>query len=120
MCLHHSWPSAQVAVMGAQGAVEIIFRGKDVTERTTEYTKKFANPMVRGSAADARHLTQAGGMPIHMPAALECHFFCVYYLKPKALNLMMVSLVFVVVTACRRAWLCRRYHLAEHHPGTAV
>jgi propionyl-CoA carboxylase beta chain len=36
----------QVAVMGASGAVEIIFRGdKDVTARTLEYTRTFANPM---------------------------------------------------------------------------
>ena len=32
--------------MGAKGAVEIIFRGKNVEENTAEYTKRFANPMV--------------------------------------------------------------------------
>ena len=31
--------------MGAKGAVEIIFRGKDVEKRTLEYTELFANPM---------------------------------------------------------------------------
>jgi propionyl-CoA carboxylase beta chain len=31
--------------MGAKGAVEIIFRGKDVEEKTAEYTDRFANPM---------------------------------------------------------------------------
>lgn len=41
------WPSGEVAVMGAKGAVEIIFRGKDVAEREKEYTEKFCNPMVR-------------------------------------------------------------------------
>jgi propionyl-CoA carboxylase beta chain len=41
-----SWPTAQVAVMGAKGAVEIIFRGKHVEKRTAEYTDLFANPMV--------------------------------------------------------------------------
>lgn len=32
--------------MGAKGAVEIIFRGKDVAERETEYAELFCNPMV--------------------------------------------------------------------------
>jgi hypothetical protein len=32
--------------MGAKGAVEIIFHGKDVEAKTAEYEKKFANPMV--------------------------------------------------------------------------
>lgn len=45
--VNYAWPSAQVAVMGAKGAVEIIFRGKEVDARTLEYTEKFANPMVR-------------------------------------------------------------------------
>jgi propionyl-CoA carboxylase beta chain len=36
----------QIAVMGASGAVEIIFKGsKDIAARTLEYTEKFANPM---------------------------------------------------------------------------
>lgn len=42
-----SWPTAEVAVMGAKGAVEIIFRGHDVEERTKEYEKNFTNPLVR-------------------------------------------------------------------------
>ena len=32
--------------MGAKGAVEIIFRGKDVAEREKEYTELFCNPLV--------------------------------------------------------------------------
>ena len=44
--VNYAWPGAEIAVMGAQGAVEIIFRGRDVEERTLEYTEKFANPMV--------------------------------------------------------------------------
>jgi len=42
---NYAWPSAQIAVMGAKGAVEIIFRGKDLAERELEYTEKFANPL---------------------------------------------------------------------------
>lgn len=43
--VNYAWPTAQVAVMGAKGAVEIIFGGKDVEKRTLEYTDLFANPM---------------------------------------------------------------------------
>ena len=52
--LAYAWPSAEIAVMGAQGAVNIIFRkeiaeaGEKGAERTTElieeYTERFANP----------------------------------------------------------------------------
>lgn len=31
--------------MGSKGAVEIIFRGKDVDEETAKYAEKFENPM---------------------------------------------------------------------------
>ncbi|CAN0422996.1 unnamed protein product, partial [Ectocarpus sp. 12 AP-2014] len=44
--MNYAWPSGEVAVMGAKGAVEIIFRGKDVAEREKEYTELFCNPMV--------------------------------------------------------------------------
>jgi len=48
-----AWPSAEIAVMGPKGAVEIIFReeGKDaaaIDARTAEYRAKFANPFVAG------------------------------------------------------------------------
>lgn len=43
---NYAWPGAEVAVMGAKGAVEIIFRGKDIEKNTMEYTQRFANPMV--------------------------------------------------------------------------
>ena len=37
---NYAWPSAEIAVMGAKGAVEIIFRGKNVDEKTVEYTDR--------------------------------------------------------------------------------
>ena len=52
--LNYAWPSAEIAVMGAKGAVEIIFR-KDIgdpdkiAERTREYEERFANPFVAAS-----------------------------------------------------------------------
>jgi propionyl-CoA carboxylase beta chain len=48
-----AWPSAEIAVMGPKGAVEIIFR-KDagdpaaIAARTEEYRRKFANPFIAG------------------------------------------------------------------------
>ena len=53
--VNFAWPTAEIAVMGAKGAVEIIFRGdlgdqEKIANRTAEYSKKFANP----SAASAR------------------------------------------------------------------
>ena len=46
---NYAWPGAEVAVMGAKGAVEIIFRGRTAEEQeqaTDEYTRRFANPLV--------------------------------------------------------------------------
>jgi propionyl-CoA carboxylase beta chain len=44
--VNYAWPGAEVAVMGAKGAVEILYGGKDVEAHTKEYTNRFANPMV--------------------------------------------------------------------------
>ena len=47
--LNYAWPTAEIAVMGAKGAVEIIFRGKtpeEIAERTAEYEARFANPFI--------------------------------------------------------------------------
>ena len=52
--INYAWPSAEIAVMGPKGAVEIIFRqdrddAEKIEERTEEYREKFANPFVAGS-----------------------------------------------------------------------
>ena len=50
--LNYAWPTAEIAVMGAKGAVEIIFRGKtaeEIADRTAEYEARFANPFVAAS-----------------------------------------------------------------------
>ncbi|MEH6662362.1 MAG: acyl-CoA carboxylase subunit beta [Parasphingorhabdus sp.] len=47
--LNYAWPTAEIAVMGAKGAVEIIFRGKtpeEIAEHTAEYEARFANPFI--------------------------------------------------------------------------
>ena len=49
-----AWPSAEIAVMGPKGAVEIIFR-QDISDtdkidaRTEEYRQRFANPFIAGN-----------------------------------------------------------------------
>ena len=49
-----AWPSAEIAVMGPKGAVEIIFRQdigdeEKIAARTEEYRQKFANPFIAAS-----------------------------------------------------------------------
>jgi propionyl-CoA carboxylase beta chain len=51
--VNFAWPSAEIAVMGPKGAVEIIFREEKgnpakLAEREAEYKSKFANPFVAG------------------------------------------------------------------------
>jgi propionyl-CoA carboxylase beta chain len=52
--VNFAWPSAEIAVMGSKGAVEIIFRADigdaaKIEARTEEYREKFANPFVAAS-----------------------------------------------------------------------
>jgi len=50
--LNYAWPTAEIAVMGAKGAVEIIFRGRtpdEIAEQTRQYEARFANPFVAAS-----------------------------------------------------------------------
>ena len=42
---NYAWPSSEVAVMGAKGACEIIFRGKNPAAETKNYEDNFANPL---------------------------------------------------------------------------
>lgn len=44
--VNYAWAGAEIAVMGAKGAVEIIYGGKDAEAHTIEYTRRFANPLV--------------------------------------------------------------------------
>ena len=45
---NYAWPSAEIAVMGAKGAVEILYRGESdsdvIAARTKEYEDNFASP----------------------------------------------------------------------------
>jgi propionyl-CoA carboxylase beta chain len=49
--VNYAWPSAQIAVMGAKGAVEIIYRKEagdpeKIAARTKEYEERFMSPFV--------------------------------------------------------------------------
>jgi propionyl-CoA carboxylase beta chain len=51
--VNFAWPTAEIAVMGPKGAVEIIFRSDigdadKIAARTEEYRQKFANPFIAG------------------------------------------------------------------------
>lgn len=49
--INYAWPSAQIAVMGPKGAVEILYRSElgdsdKIAKRTADYEARFANPFV--------------------------------------------------------------------------
>jgi propionyl-CoA carboxylase beta chain len=85
--VNYAWPTAQIAVMGAKGAVEIIFRAdmgdaKKIGARTKEYEDRFLSPFVaaeRGYIDDvimpratrpriAKALAMLRGKRVEMPA----------------------------------------------------
>ncbi|WP_313612364.1 acyl-CoA carboxylase subunit beta [Agrobacterium sp.] len=49
--INYAWPTAEIAVMGAKGATEILYRSEladpeKIAARTREYEERFANPFV--------------------------------------------------------------------------
>ncbi len=49
--INYAWPTAEIAVMGPKGAVEILYRAEladktRITERIKDYEQRFANPFV--------------------------------------------------------------------------
>ncbi|TPW28486.1 acyl-CoA carboxylase subunit beta [Martelella alba] len=49
--INYAWPTAEIAVMGAKGATEILYRSElgdadKIAARTEEYERRFANPFV--------------------------------------------------------------------------
>ena len=85
--VNYAWPTAQIAVMGAKGAVEIIFRSDigdpdKIAARTKEYEDRFLSPFVaaeRGYIDEvivpsatrrrvARALAMLKGKKLEMPA----------------------------------------------------
>jgi len=77
--VNYAWPTAQIAVMGAKGAVEIIFRAdigdeKKIAARTKEYEDRFLSPFAaaeRGYIDDVimpRALAMLRGKRVEMPS----------------------------------------------------
>jgi propionyl-CoA carboxylase beta chain len=85
--VNYAWPTAQIAVMGAKGAVEIIFRAdigdaEKIAARTRDYEERFLSPFAaaeRGYVDDvimprqtrrrlARALAMLRGKKVEMPA----------------------------------------------------
>src|ERR1700752_1439782 len=66
--VNYAWPSAEIAVMGPKGAVEIIFRGNSgeaakIEARREEYREKFANPFVAGARGFIDDVIMPRGTP---------------------------------------------------------
>ena len=48
--INYAWPTAEIAVMGAKGAVEILYRSEAgnpeaIAKHTSDYETRFANPL---------------------------------------------------------------------------
>jgi len=47
---NYAWPQAEIAVMGAKGATEILYRGsKDIAAKEREYTQQLCNAIIPSS-----------------------------------------------------------------------
>jgi propionyl-CoA carboxylase beta chain len=69
-----AWPSAEIAVMGPKGAVEILYKGDATEEREAEYREKFAHPYLaaaRGYLDDIIDPRETRPRLIEALAALE-------------------------------------------------
>jgi len=75
-----AWPSAEIAVMGAEGAVDVVFR-KEIqaaadpkakrAEMIQEYRDKFSNPYVAGARRQADDVIEPAETRRYLVAALE-------------------------------------------------
>jgi acetyl-CoA carboxylase carboxyltransferase component len=78
--INYAWPTAEIAVMGAEGAVNILF--KDEIEKAAnpelrrkeliaEYTEKFANPYIAASRGYIDEVIEARYTRVKLITALE-------------------------------------------------
>ena len=78
--LNFAWPSAEIAVMGPKGAVEIIF-AKEIKassepekleeEKIAEFTKKFANPYIAAERGYIDEVIEPGATRQRLISGLE-------------------------------------------------
>jgi propionyl-CoA carboxylase beta chain len=78
--LNFAWPSAEIAVMGPKGAVEIIFAReikassepeKMESEKIVEYTDKFANPYIAAARGYIDEVIEPGATRSRLISGLE-------------------------------------------------
>lgn len=78
--LNYAWPSAEIAVMGPKGAVEIIFNKEIASaddpaameaQKTAEYTEKFANPYSAAARGYIDEIIEPGKTRRKLIEALE-------------------------------------------------
>ncbi|MBF87725.1 MAG: methylmalonyl-CoA carboxyltransferase [Pelagibacterales bacterium] len=72
--VNFAWPTAEIAVMGAKGAVEIIFRGsneKEIEKQTDQYQEKFSNPFVAASRGYLDDIITPSNTRYRIASALE-------------------------------------------------
>ena len=74
--VNYAWPTAEIAVMGPKGAVEIIFRDdlknkKKIDQRTEEYKEKFANPFIAGARGFIDDIIRPAGTRARICKALK-------------------------------------------------
>src|SRR3546814_21019243 len=63
--VNYAWTTAEIAVMGTKGAVEIIFRAdsgdaEQIAQRTEAYRHKFHTPFVAPRSEERREGTECG------------------------------------------------------------
>jgi acetyl-CoA carboxylase carboxyltransferase component len=78
--INFAWPNAEIAVMGPDGAVQIVFR-KELAEasdpqatkeeRTLQYRKEFANPYIAASRGYLDDVIKPEESRVKIIAALE-------------------------------------------------
>ncbi len=76
----YAWPTAEIAVMGPQGAANIIFR-RDIAnaddpiafrnEKIEEYKNKFSNPYVAATRGYVDYVIDPGATRSYIASALE-------------------------------------------------
>ncbi len=78
--INYAWPTAEIAVMGAEGAVNILFKDEidkapnpelRRKELIAEYTEKFANPYIAASRGYIDEVIEARSTRVKLITALE-------------------------------------------------
>ncbi len=78
--VNYAWPTAEIAVMGPEGAAEIIFKKeieasedpkKVLAERVSDYREKFANPYIAARMGYIDEVIEASNTRPKLIAALE-------------------------------------------------